>query len=160
MKKNHTPYFAASNWCWEHPQILIPPVWDRAERSARDAGERCIVYPCILNATLSAASLISDIPRDMTDALKARIHHHPSFGVNLKVAALWMSTPSHVDLFKCHRSLFCNCGARQTKGEGVAKEEGKRCWQMSFFLSRKAKWHTISKAQQVFHLTLEEEYGY
>lgn len=29
-----------------------------------------------------------------------------------------MSTPPHVDLFKCHRSLFCDCGTGQTKGEG------------------------------------------
>lgn len=65
-----------------------------------------------------ASSLISDIPHDMTDALKARIRHHLLFGVNLKVAALWMSTPPHVDLFKCHRSLFCDCGTGQTKGEG------------------------------------------
>lgn len=124
--------------------------------------ERCIVYLCILNATPSAASLISDIPHDMNDVLKACVCHHPSFGVNLKVAALWMSTPSHVDLFKCHRSLFCNCGAGQTKAEGAAKEGRETCWHMSFFffLQRKAKWHTISPAQQVFHLALEEEYEY
>lgn len=123
-------YSAACKW-WEHPQILIPRVWDRAARRATDTGERCIVYLCIFNATPSAASLISDIPHDVNDVLKACICHHPSFGVNLKVAALWMSTPSHVDLFKCHRSLFCNCGAGQTKGEGAAW--GGACWHMSFF---------------------------
>lgn len=67
------------------------------------------------------------IPHDMTDALKARIHRHLLFGVNLKVAALWMSAPPHVDLFKCHRSLFCNCGAGQTKGEGgLTMKEGEK----------------------------------
>ena len=104
-------------WCREHPETLITQVWGRAERGARHPGEKCIVYLCILkNASPSASSLISDIPHDMTDALKARIRHHLLFGVNLKVAALWMSTPPHVDLFKCHRSLFCDCETGQTKG--------------------------------------------
>lgn len=49
---------------------------------------------CSLNTTLSPAPLISDISCDMSHALKACIHHHPAFGVNLKVEAVWMSTPS------------------------------------------------------------------
>lgn len=61
---------------------------DKAGRSGRRAAERCIVYLRVSNATPSARALISDIPHDMTDALKACIRHHLSYGVNLKVAAL------------------------------------------------------------------------
>lgn len=46
----------------------------------------------------------------------------PRWRVNLKGGgALNVNPPSHVDLFKCHRSLFCSGRAGQTKGERTGR---------------------------------------
>lgn len=107
----------------------------------------------------------------MTDALKSCIHRRPSLRVNLKVAALWMSTPSHVDLFKCHRSLFCSCETGQTKAresggavEGGDGGGGKDAGKVFFFSCNsstaereKPNGTQSARPQQVFHLTLQNK---
>lgn len=73
--------FAACNWCWFGYQ-------------QRETAERRKIYCLLVRRKRSSVCrpLIADICCDMSHALKACIHHHPSFGVNLKVAAVWMST--------------------------------------------------------------------
>lgn len=95
----NTPRSSATRQTRKTPPVFLIPraPGDLNNTSVRQSRERCqtswremYCLPVHLKKTLLrlASSLISDIPHDMTDALKARIRHHLSFGVNLKVAAL------------------------------------------------------------------------
>lgn len=82
-------YFTTCNWSWFGHQQLRKDSWEKCRACWRKT--YCLLV--WLKRSSDCRPLISDISCDMTHALKACIHHHPSFGVNLKVAAVWMSTP-------------------------------------------------------------------
>lgn len=114
----------------------------------KDAWDGGVLFPLYLRDYPARLFLITDIPHDTLDALKGGIHRHLSHGVNLKVAALWMSAPTHTDLFKCHLTLLGSCETGRTKGFRAEVREKKM--EAAEGLSSRSRWHIINEAQRGF----------
>lgn len=135
--------------------IWIPAAWDSWEK-----WQTCWRKTYCLLVRLKRYSvcrpLRSDISCDMTHALKACIHHHPSFGVNLKVAAVWMSTPYTCGHFQMPPLFIRQLWSRTDKG--AAEEEGKRRWRIFFFHVVAGRPNGIKSARpSVFHIMLQKK---